>query len=168
MTRDVANRFNHLMGDTLVAPRAKIQDDAKLVPGTDGAKMSKSRDNIINIFLSDKKLRKQIMGIKTDSLGLEEPKNPDTDNVFALYKLVASPAQTAEMHAKYVAGNYGYGHAKQALYELIIEEFATVRARYTHFMDNTHEIDAALAIGKQKAKKVATAVLDRVRTKVGY
>jgi len=139
-----------------------------LVPGTDGGKMSKSRNNTINIFLSDKKLRKQIMGIKTDSLALEDVKNPDTDTIFALYKLMASPSETAEMHANYLAGNYGYGHAKQALYELIITKFATIRARYTHFMDNKNEIDDALAIGKQKAKKVATTVLQKVRTKVGY
>ena len=130
--------------------------------------MSKSRNNTINIFLSDKKLRKQIMGIKTDSLALEDVKNPDTDTIFALYKLMASPSETAEMHANYLAGNYGYGHAKQALYELIITKFATIRARYTHFMDNKNEIDDALAIGKQKAKKVATTVLQKVRTKVGY
>ena len=130
--------------------------------------MSKSRNNTINIFLSDKKLRKQIMGVKTDSLALEDVKNPDTDTIFALYKLMASPSETAEMHANYLAGNYGYGHAKQALYELIITKFATIRARYTHFMDNKNEIDDALAIGKQKAKKVATTVLQKVRTKVGY
>ena len=168
MARDVANRFNHLIGETLVAPQAKIQEHTKLVPGTDGGKMSKSRNNTINIFLSDKKLRKQIMGIKTDSLALEDVKNPDTDTIFALYKLMASPSETAEMHANYLAGNYGYGHAKQALYELIITKFATIRARYTHFMDNKNEIDDALAIGKQKAKKVATTVLQKVRTKVGY
>ena len=168
MTRDVASRFNNLVGDTLVLPQAKIQEHTKLVPGTDGEKMSKSRNNIINIFLADKKLRKQIMGIKTDSLGLEDPKNPDTDNVFALYKLLASDAQIIEMRANYEDGNYGYGHAKQALYELIVAKFTTVRERYHHFMDNKNEIDDALAIGKQKAKKVATVVLERVRTKVGY
>ena len=122
MTRDVANRLNNIIGETLVPPQAKIQEETKLVPGTDGEKMSKSRDNIINIFLPDKKLRKQIMGIKTDSTPLEEPKNPDTDNVFALYKLMASENQITEMRANYLGGNYGYGHAKQALYELIIEK----------------------------------------------
>ena len=168
MTRDVANRFNNTIGETLVAPQAKIQEHTKLVPGTDGEKMSKSRNNTINIFLADKKLRKQIMGIKTDSKGLEEPKNPDTDNVFALYKLIASETQIAEMRTNYEAGNYGYGHAKQALYELIIEQFATVRERYNHFMENKHEIDAALEVGAKKATKVANDVLKRVRTKIGY
>jgi len=168
MTRDVANRFNNIVGETLVAPQAKIQENTKLVPGTDGEKMSKSRNNIINIFLSDKKLRKQIMSIKTDSLGLEEPKNPDTDNVFGLYKLLASDTQIAEMRANYEGGNYGYGHAKQALFELIIEKFATVRERYNHFMENKKEIDDALEVGSVKATKVANDVLQRVRTKIGY
>ncbi len=168
MTRDVANRFNNIVGETLVAPQAKIQENTKLVPGTDGEKMSKSRNNIINIFLSDKKLRKQIMSIKTDSLGLEEPKNPDTDNVFGLYKLLASDTQIAEMRANYEGGNYGYGHAKQALFELIIDKFATVRERYNHFMANKQEIDDALMVGSVKATKVANEVLQRARAKIGY
>ena len=168
MTRDVANRFNNIVGETLVAPQAKIQENTKLVPGTDGEKMSKSRNNIINIFLPDKKLRKQIMSIKTDSLGLEEPKNPDTDNVFGLYKLLASDTQITEMRANYEGGNYGYGHAKQALFELIIDKFATVRERYNHFMANKQEIDDALMVGSVKATKVANEVLQRVRAKIGY
>ncbi|PQJ80390.1 tryptophan--tRNA ligase [Polaribacter porphyrae] len=168
MTRDVANRLNNIVGDTLIAPKAKIQEHTKLVPGIDGEKMSKSRDNIINIFLPDKKLRKQIMGIKTDSTPLEEPKNPDTDNVFALYKLLASDAQIVEIRANYEAGNYGYGHAKQALYELIIDKFSDVRERYNHFMENKNEIDDALKIGAEKATLVANDVLKRVRAKIGY
>jgi tryptophanyl-tRNA synthetase len=168
MARDVANRLNHIVGDTLIAPKAKIQEQTKLVPGIDGEKMSKSRNNIINIFLADKKLRKQIMGIKTDSKALEEPKDPDTDNVFALYKLLASDTQITEMRANYEAGNYGYGHAKQALYELIIDKFADVRTRYHHFMENKHEIDGALKVGAEKATLVANDVLQRVRGKIGY
>ena len=168
MTRDVANRFNNIVGDTLIAPQAKIQEHTKLVPGIDGEKMSKSRDNIINIFLADKKLRKQIMSIKTDSTPLEEPKNPDTDNVFALYKLLASDEQIVEMRANYEGGNYGYGHAKQALYQLIIDKFSEVRAKYHHYMENKHEIDEALAIGAEKASNVANDVLQRVRQKIGY
>jgi tryptophanyl-tRNA synthetase len=168
MTRDVANRFNNIVGNVLVPPVAKVQEYTKLVPGTDGEKMSKSRNNVINIFLSDKKLRKQIMSIKTDSKGLDEPKNPDTDNVFALYKLVASDSEIVKMRANYEGGNYGYGHAKQALYELIIDKFATVRERYNHFIKNKSEIDDALNIGAQKAKVVANEVLQRVRAKIGY
>ncbi len=168
MTRDVANRLNNVVGETLVPPQAKIQEHTQLVPGIDGEKMSKSRDNVINIFLPDKKLRKQIMKIQTDSTPLEEPKNPDTDNVFALYKLLGSEEQIAEMRANYEGGNYGYGHAKQALYELIIDKFADVRAKYNHYMENKNEIDEALAIGAEKARKVAQDVLQRVRAKVGY
>ncbi|WP_438973674.1 tryptophan--tRNA ligase, partial [Polaribacter sp.] len=165
MTRDVANRFNHLVGETLVAPEAKVQENTKLVPGTDGEKMSKSRENTINIFLTDKKLRKQIMGIKTDSTPLEEPKNPDTDTIFALYKILASDAQIATMRSNYEGGNYGYGHAKQALYELILEKFATIRERYHHYMNNQHEIDEALKLGAEKATLTANEVLQRVRAK---
>ena len=168
MTRDVASRLNNIVGETLVEPQAKIQEHTKLVPGTDGEKMSKSRNNIINIFLADKKLRKQIMSIKTDSTPLEDPKNPETDNVFALYKLLASDAQITEMRANYEGGNYGYGHAKQALYELIIDKFSDIRARYHHFMENKNEIDEALKIGAEKAALVANDVLKRVRKKVGY
>ena len=168
ITRDVANKLNNTIGDTLIIPEPKIQEHVKLVPGTDGGKMSKSRNNIINIFLPDKKLRKQVMSIKTDSKGLEEPKNPDTDNIFALYKLLASDNQIAEMRANYEGGNYGYGHAKQALYELILEKFATIRERYNHFMENKHEIDDALKIGAEKATLVANDVLKRVQSKIGY
>ena len=168
ITRDIASRINNLLGETLVLPQAKIQEHTKLVPGTDGEKMSKSRNNTINIFLTDKKLRKQIMGIKTDSLALEDPKNPDTDNVFSLYKLLASNTQITAMRANYEGGNYGYGQAKQALYDLIITEFKTVRERYHHFMENKHEIDAALNVGAEKARITASAVMKRIRGKIGY
>ncbi len=168
MTRDVANRLNNVVGETLILPQAKINEETKLVPGTDGEKMSKSRNNFINIFLADKKLRKQIMGIQTDSTPLEAPKNPDTDHVFALYKLIASEEQIATMRSNYEGGNYGYGHAKQALYELIITKFSKERAAYNHYMENPKEIDDALAIGAEKARKVAQDVLKRVRKKIGY
>ena len=167
MTRDVANRLNHQIGNVLVPPTAKVQKDTMYVPGTDGAKMSKSKGNIINLFLPDKQLRKQIMKIQTDSTPLEDPKNPNTCNLFALYKLVANDDQVAEMRSNYVGGNYGYGHAKQAFYELLIERFADERARYNHYMEQPAEIDKALAIGADKARKVAADVLLRVRTKLG-
>lgn len=168
MTRDVASRFHAQVGDTFVMPEGKIQENTMLVPGTDGEKMSKSRNNTINIFLADKKLRKQIMSIKTDSTPLEDPKDWKTCNCFAIYSLLADDAQIAEMKANYEKGGYGYGHAKQALYELIIEKFAEPRERYNHYMNNLNEIDKALAIGAEKAKKVADSVLARVREKVGY
>lgn len=168
ITRDVANRFNHQMGETLVPPEAKIQKGTMYVPGTDGGKMSKSSGNIINLFLPDKQLRKQIMKIKTDSTPLEAPKNPDTCNLFALYKLVATENQIAEMRAYYEGGNYGYGHAKQAFYELLIEKYAVERERYNYYMENLEEIDKALAVGAEKARVVASNVLQRVRAKLGY
>lgn len=168
MARDVANRFNLTYGDTFVLPEEQIQPDTMLIPGTDGEKMSKSRNNYIDIFLPEKQLRKQIMSIVSDSTPLEEPKNPETCHTFALYKLLASPAQIEQMTANYQGGNYGYGHAKQALYELILEKFSKERAIFDHLMANTSEIDAALSIGAQKARSVAQEVLQRARTKVGY
>lgn len=168
MTRDVANRFNHQMGETLVPPEAKIQEGTMWVPGTDGGKMSKSSGNIINLFLPDKELRKQIMKIQTDSTPLEEPKNPDTCNLFALYKLIASPVQIAEMRSNYEAGNYGYGTAKQAFYELLVTKYAVERERYNYYMTHLEEVDKALEIGAKKARKVAFEVLKRVRVKLGY
>ncbi len=168
MTRDVASRFHAKMGETFVIPEAKVQENTMLIPGTDGSKMSKSKNNIINIFLADKKLRKQIMGIQTDSTPLEEPKNPDTCNCFALYKLLASKEEITAMRQNYEGGNYGYGHAKQALYELIISKFSEERKKYNYFMENLTEIDKSLAIGAEKANKVANNVLGRVRKKLGY
>lgn len=167
-TRDVASRFHAKMGECFVLPDTKLQEHTMYVPGTDGAKMSKSRENTINIFLPDKKLRKQIMSIQTDSTPLEDPKDPDTCNVFALYALLANEEQTAEMAQKYRAGGFGYGHAKQALYELILERFAKERDRFNYYMEHLDEIDAALAIGAEKASKVANGVIARVRAKTGY
>ena len=168
MTRDVASRFHAKMGETFVLPEGKVQDDTMLIPGTDGAKMSKSKGNIINIFLPEKKLRKQIMSIETDSTPLEDPKDWKTCNCFAIYKLLALEAEIETMKSNYENGGYGYGHAKQALYELILSTFATQRERYDHYMANLNEVDAALAIGAEKAKAVANNVLKRVREKTGY
>jgi len=168
ITRDVASRFNHQMGETFVLPEGKTSEETMYVPGTDGQKMSKSRNNFINIFVDDKALRKQIMEIQTDSTPLEEPKNPDTCNCFALYKLLATPEQTEVMKANYLAGNYGYGHAKQALFELILEKFATEREKYNYYINNLEEVDRLLLEGAAKAGEVANGVLKRVREKLGY
>lgn len=168
MTRDVASRIHAQIGEVFVLPEAKVQEDTMLIPGTDGAKMSKSKNNIINIFLPDKQLRKQIMGIETDSTPMEEPKNPDTCNVFALYKIMATADAISQMRKNYEGGNYGYGHAKQALYELITKLYAEERTRYTYFMEQLSEVDKALALGATKATQVADTVLKRVRTKLGY
>ena len=168
MTRDVASRFHAQLGDTFVLPEAKVQEETMYIPGTDGAKMSKSKGNIIDIFQTDKKLRKQIMGIQTDSTPMEEPKDPLTDNVFALYKILATQEQIEEMSANYLAGNYGYGHAKQALYEVVANKFSEAREKFDYYMNNLNEIDEALAVGAEKARKVADDVLSRVRNKIGY
>ncbi|RZN84553.1 MAG: tryptophan--tRNA ligase [Winogradskyella sp.] len=169
MTRDVASRFHAKIGDkTFVLPKADVQKDTMLIPGTDGAKMSKSKGNIIDIFLPEKKLRKQVMSIQTDSTPLEEPKDWSTCNCFAIYSLLADNTAIAEMKANYENGNYGYGHAKQALYELILKRFAEARERYNYYMANLNEIDAALNVGAEKAGNVADEVLERVRKKVGY
>ena len=167
-TRDVAARFHAKMGDTFVMPEIKLQDGTMYVPGTDGGKMSKSQNNIINLFLPDKQLRKQIMKIQTDSTPLEESKDWSTCNLFAIYKLVANDAQIIEMKANYENGGYGYGHAKQALFDLLIDKYAEVRDRYNYYMNNLGEIDKALEIGASKAKIVADEVLSRVRAKTGY
>jgi len=168
MTRDVASRFHAQLGETFVLPQGKVQEETMYIPGTDGAKMSKSKGNIINLFQTDKKLRKQIMGIQTDSTPMEDPKNPDTDNVFALYQILASDEQTAEMRLNYTNGNFGYGHAKQALFELIKDQFGDAREKFEYYMNHLNEVDDALALGAEKANKTANQVLDRVRQKIGY
>lgn len=168
MARDVASRFNNIHGDVFVLPQDSIDGSTMIVPGTDGEKMSKSRGNIINIFLPEKELRKQVMSIVTDSKGLEDPKDPETCHIFAIYRLLADPNQQAEMRENYLRGGYGYGHAKQALFELILTKFARERETYDHLMENRHEIDAALAIGAEKARPIAKETLLRVRKCIGY
>ena len=168
MTRDVANRFNLKYGETFILPEEKIEGDTMLVPGTDGEKMSKSRGNYIDVLLPEKALRTQIMSIVSDSTPLEEPKDPSTCATFALYKLIANESETDQMRKNYLAGNYGYGHAKQALFELILTKFAVPREKFSALMADKSQIDTALSIGAEKAKLVADEVLKRVRTKVGY
>ena len=168
MTRDVANRFNLKYGETFILPEEKIEEDTMLVPGTDGEKMSKSRGNYIDVLLPEKALRTQIMSIVSDSTPLEEPKDPSKCATFALYKLIANESETDQMRKNYLAGNYGYGHAKQALFELILTKFAEPREKFSALMADKSQIDTALRIGAEKAKLVADEVLNRVRTKVGY
>ena len=168
MTRDVASRFHAQMGDTFVIPELKLHEETMYIPGTDGDKMSKSKGNTIILFQSDKKLKKQIMSIETDSTPLEEPKDPDTCKVFAIYKLLATPEELDQMRQNYLGGGYGYGHAKKALYELILKRFEKERALYNHYMANLDEIDEVLKIGAEKARATANKVLERVRTKLGY
>jgi tryptophanyl-tRNA synthetase len=168
ITRDIASIFNNLYGETFVVPEAKIDQTVMTIPGTDGNKMSKSYNNTIDIFLPQKQLRKKIMSIVTDSTPLEEPKNPDTCNVFALYKLLAKEDQIAEMRKNYEGGNYGYGHAKQALFELIIVQMAEERKTFDYYMENRSELIKKLEEGEEKARAIGRSVLARVKKKVGF
>ena len=168
ITRDVAARFNNQQGETFVLPKAQIQEDTQIIPGTDGQKMSKSKNNTINVFLPEKKLRKQIMGIQTDSTPVEDSKDPDNCNVFALYSLLANEAQILDLREQYLAGGMGYGYAKQLLFELILDNFVEARTKFEYYQKNPAEVSIALAKGAQKAQKIATEVLMRVRTKIGY
>ena len=168
ITRDIASSINHQMGEVFVVPEPMTQEHTMYVPGTDGQKMSKSYGNTINIFQPDKKLRKNIMKIETDSTALEDPKDPDTCNVFALYKLLATDDEIAEMRKNYEAGGYGYGHAKQALYDVVLREFETERVRFEELMNDREELDRILLAGADKARKTASATLQRVRKVLGY
>lgn len=168
MTRDIAQKFNNAYGETFVLPDALIDERVMIVPGTDGEKMSKSRNNFINIFLPDKDLLKVIKGIVTDATPLEAPKNPDTDNVFALYKLIAPEVKVKEMRDNYLKGGYGYGHAKQALYEAITERFSKERELYNFYMNDEAALDRKLQEGAEKARAIARSVLSKVREKLGY
>lgn len=168
MTRDVAVKFNTKMGDTFVVPSEKINEDTMLIPGTDGQKMSKSRNNFIDIFASEKDLKKQVMSIASDSTPLEDPKDPTTCAIFALYSLLATKEETSIMRKKYLGGAYGYGHAKQALLELLLTRFKVERERYNYYITHEDELNIILAQGAKKARKTAKEVLSRVRAKLGY
>lgn len=168
IARDIASSFNNQYGETFVVPEARIEEQVMTVPGTDGQKMSKSYGNTIDIFLPDKELRKQVLSIVTDSTPLEAPKNPDKDNVFALYSLIATKDETEELRKKYLAGNFGYGHAKQELYELILRKFASEREAFTHYMSNPEELERKLEQGEARARIIAHDVLAKVRKKLGY
>ncbi|MDX2195032.1 MAG: tryptophan--tRNA ligase [Cytophagales bacterium] len=168
MARDMAIKFNNTYGETFVVPEALTSSHVLIVPGTDGQKMSKSYGNIIDIFLPEKELKKQVMSIVTDSLPLEAPKNPDTCHVFKLYALIANDAQTQTMKDKYMAGGYGYGHAKNELLALLIEKYAKERTVFDEYMQNLPEIEKKLMEGAQKARQIATPTLNDVRQKLGF
>ena len=168
MARDIASSFNNTYGETFVVPEAKIEETVMTIPGTDGQKMSKSYGNIIDIFLPDKELRKQIMSIVTDSTPMEAPKNPEKDNVFAIYRLVATAEQTETLRQKYLAGNFGYGHAKQELFELLISKYAKEREAFNFYMSNLPELEKKLQSGEKKAKDIAAITLAKVRRATGF
>ncbi|MDR9399523.1 MAG: tryptophan--tRNA ligase [Salibacter sp.] len=169
MTRDIAGSINHnLNKEVLKQPEASFDENVMIVPGIDGEKMSKSYGNTINLFQTDKKLRKNVMKIVTDTTPLEEPKNPDTCNVFKIYKLVASDEEVATMRKNYEAGGYGYGHAKQELFEKLRDRYSESRERFQHLMDNKHEIDQELKKGAERAREIGRPVLNRLRKELGY
>ena len=168
MARDIANSFNVQYGETFTLPEAKIEESVMTIPGTDGQKMSKSYGNIIDIFLPDKELRKQIMSIVTDSTPIEEPKNPEKDNVFTLYKLLATSEETESLRQKYLARNFGYGHAKQELHDLIVKKYAKEREAFNFYMSNIPELEKKLELSEAKATEIAREVLGRVRGKLGF
>lgn len=168
ITRDIGGVFNRIYGETLVIPEVKLNENTKLIPGIDGQKMSKSYGNFINVFLPEKQLKKQVMKIVTDDLPLEAPKNPDNSIPFQLYSFLASEAEIEEMRVNYLAGGYGYGHAKKELLEKILQVFEEPRRKYNYYMENTEELEKELQRGAERAKAIAYPVLNRVREKVGF
>jgi len=169
IARDIASTFNNTyQKEVLTLPQPAVQAEAMTVPGTDGAKMSKSYGNYIDIYLEEKALRKVIMSIKTDSTPLEEPKNTEGDTTFKIYSLVASAEETSKLAELYTGGNFGFGHAKQMLFEKIMEKFGDARERYAELMSKPEELDAILKIGADKARKIAVDVLARVKPLVGF
>lgn len=169
ITRDIASALNNAVGeDVLKLPDALIREDVMTIPGTDGRKMSKSYKNTIDIFAPENELKKQVMSIVTDSTPLEEPKNPDACNVFAIYKLLATPEQTAEMRGRYEAGGYGYGHAKKELLALILDQYALARAEYARLINEEGELESLLKTGADRARQVGSRVLERVREALGF
>ena len=168
ITRDVAARFNNQMGETLVIPEPKLQEESKYVIGTDGEKMSKSKGNTIDIFLSDEKLKKQIMKIQTQSLSIEDKKNPNECNVYNIYSLIASKEKKEVLKTRYTTGGLGYGEAKEILFNEIVERFQKERDLYNTYHSNKNKVEGVLQDGAKKARKQAQIVLKRVRSKVGF
>ena len=168
ITRDIASAFNHVYKDSFVIPSTQIDEKVMIVPGIDGQKMSKSYSNVIDIFLPAKKLRKQIMSIKTDSLDVESPKRPADCTIFKIYSLIADDLQVKSLEKKYLSGGFGYGHAKQELFEVICNKFKKERDSFEHLMNNTNLIENELMMGAEKASEIANNVLTRVRSNIGY
>ena len=168
ITRNVANRFHNIFGETFILPNEYLQEESKLITGTDGEKMSKSKNNIINIFASENELKKQIKSIETDSKELESPKEWRTCNLYNIYKLIADENQIHTMKSKYEAGGYVYGNAKNDLFQLIVEKYSEERKKFNHYISNPNEVEEILVKGAEKASITADNVLSRVRKKLGY
>jgi tryptophanyl-tRNA synthetase len=165
VTRDLAQKFNNRFGEIFKLPDAYIPESVATIPGTDGQKMSKSYHNTIELF--DPSVKKKVMGIVTDSTPMEEPKEPKGNSIYELYKLFATPEQQEEMRARYIAGNYGYGHAKQALFEAYMDYFAPMRKRREELVNNMDYVDAILKRGAERAREEAMKTLTKVRELVG-
>ncbi|WP_143961503.1 tryptophan--tRNA ligase [Litoribacter populi] len=169
MTRDIASSFNHKLGeDFFTLPEARVNEDVMIIPGTDGQKMSKSYHNYIDIFLPEKQLKKNINSIVTDSTPLEEPKDPDACNVYKLFKLIGTAEETQILREKYLAGNFGYGHAKKEFLGLILGKYAEQRKQFDFFMSNPEELDLKLAEGEAKAREIASGLMKDLRFKLGF
>lgn len=167
VTRDLADRFNHQYGDVLVVPEAMIRDEVAVVPGTDGQKMSKSYGNTLEIFGENKPMRKKFMRIVTDSTPVEDPKDPDSCNVFALYKLFATPEEQQSLREEYLAGGMGYGEAKQRLFDKYWEYFDPFRERRDAILRDPDSVEEVLQDGARRAREVAQATVDRVKRATG-
>ena len=167
ITRDLAIRFNERYGEVFTVPDGHIAENVAVIPGLDGQKMSKSYNNTIPLFGAPKAIRKLVMSIVTDSKGLEDVKDPDNCNVVKLYKLLASPEQLDEMCRNYRAGNYGYGHAKQALFEAIEAYFGPMRAKRDEFAKDPGEVWNILNKGAERARATAAETMEKVRKAVG-
>jgi len=167
VTRDIAIRFNNAYGEVFTVPEEYIIESVAVVPGTDGQKMSKSYNNTIGIFEPEKEARKKIMRIVTDSTPLEDPKDPDKCNVFALLKLVASPDELAEWENKYRSGGTGYSEAKKRLAELMIDYFKPFQQKRTELENNIDYVKEVLASGAERARAVAAKTLKQARQAVG-
>jgi tryptophanyl-tRNA synthetase len=168
MTREIGGKFNRTFGENFVLPEAVINPDVMTIPGTDGRKMSKSLNNYIDVFLNEKDLMKQIKGIISDSKLLEDPKDPETDVTFKIFSVVASESEVEELKEKYLAGNFGYGHAKKALFEVIWTRFEKQRVLYNQYMNDLPELDKILKEGESRAFLIAQETISKVRMALGY
>lgn len=167
VTRDIAIKFNNEYGDIFTLPEPEIDEDVATVPGLDGQKMSKSYGNTIDLFQEEKALRKQIMRIVTDPTPVEEPKDPDTCNVFQIYRLFMNKEQEAELRHRYEAGGMGYGEVKEELFVTVRDFFAPYAERRKELLANTDELRSILAQGAEKARHTALKTLRKVRKKTG-
>jgi tryptophanyl-tRNA synthetase len=167
ISRDIAQAVNNNYGDVLVLPEAVIKQEVMTIPGLDGRKMSKSYDNVIPMFAESNKLRRSVMRIVTDSRRPEEPKDPETDNVFAIYKHFAEPEDIERMRQGYIQGGMAYSQIKSELYELLEERFAEPRQRYEELMQDWGYLDQVLRMGAEKARKTSVPKIAQLRKAIG-